>query len=189
MVNIKDDSYNKEISKRFALILNYTQLEILGGAKFFGLSVDIIYAILSGRRKLSNNIATLIGEKLNFDGSIIFNLNIPIPETIKISENLELFKKANKNNLNYFVSTWNDKKLSELIKNKLVSENFFNEPKYTWEVTNALKKYTPDINPDLVNKQLKYLAEIKIINRKKAFIKLRNNLYGTRQVDVFWREL
>jgi len=179
--------YDKEISKRLALIIKYTNLEILGFAKLIGLSRDIIYSILTERRKLSNNVAKIIGVSLNFDGTIIFNLNLPIPETIKSAETLAIFKKANENNLNYFITEWNDKKISTIIKTKLVDTDFFEEEKYTWEVTDELKKYVKDLKPDLINKQLKYLTQINIIKSKKAPIKLRSNLYGERIVDVFWR--
>lgn len=187
MDKINDDLYNKEISKRIALIIEYTNLEILGFAKFIDVSKDIIYSILSERRILSNKIAKTIGEKLNFDGHIIFNLNVLIPETIKSSEKLILFKKANKHNLNYFVSTWNDKKLSTIIKTKLINRLFFEEHKYTWEVTNELKKYVRDINPDLINKQLKYLAETGELKSDKALLKLRNGSYGVREVDIYFK--
>jgi hypothetical protein len=150
-------------------------------------SIDIFYSILSGRRPLTHELALIIGDALNFDGNIIFNINYQIPSTIKNSSNLNKFRQENSNNLDYFTETWSEQKASHFIKLELIQKDFFNTPKYTWEVNEQLKSLGKKINSNLLNKHLKYLVEKNLLKSKRAPLKRKNGDYGTRMVEVYYK--
>lgn len=183
---INDNSYNKLISKRIIQILEYSKLEIKGIAAITDKSIDIFYAIINLRKKLTPKLAQAIGNALDFDGNIIFNFNIEIPPNISNSNNLKTFRKENIMNREFFSDLWTTDKDSEFIKNNLIYQGFFSEERYTWEVTKALSTMGREIDPDLVKSQLKYLATIDLLKKKLAPIKKTNDTYGSRKVYVYY---
>jgi len=187
MDNENQHLYNKKISERILLVLQYAGLELKGIATLTGKSIDIFYAIISGRRRLTNQLATLIGQALDFDGSIIFNINSPIPQSIKQSINLQKFKKENHNNKEFFIDTWADNKDSTFIKTHLIYPGYFSEPRYAWEVSQKLETLGRKINSDLLSKQLKYFVTKDILKSKRAPIKLKSGGYGNRKVVVYYQ--
>lgn len=186
MNSLHSSEYDKNIAERIELIMQYTELEIAGLAELTGLSIDTIYAILSGRRKLSKKSAKLIGENLDFDGSIIFNLNTKIPTSIKKSIKLQNFRLNFKENKEYFSNTRLDRKTSYFIKLRLIDEGFFSSEKFTWEVNEECEKLGKSINSNLLNKQLKYFVTKGILKSKRAPIKLKSGGYGNREVDAYF---
>lgn len=181
-----ENNYNKIISERLIQILNYSNLEIKGIAALTDRSIDIFYAVLAQRRPLSQELAKAIGDALDFDGMIIFNINIQIPTSIKTSPSLLAFRKENISNHNYFTDSWSADKDSSFIKDKLVYSGYFSEPRYAWEVNDTLKNLGRKLDSDLLSKQLKYLVTKEIIKSKRAPIKLKNGGFGKRMVDVYY---
>lgn len=185
MDNILDENYNKKISERILRILDYSSLEIKGIAALTKKSIDIYYAIIAKRKKLTVNLAKTIGDSLDFDGMIIFDLNSPIPKSIKESPNLNKFRLDNINNIEYFKDKWTDNKDSTFIKKELIEKGFFNTYRYTWEINNELKKLGRNIKSDNLSKYLKYFLETEILDYKKKPIKLKNGKLGERIVFVY----
>lgn len=186
MDNENSSAYNKKISERILLILEYAKLELKGIAALTGKSIDIFYAVISGRRRLTNELATIIGRSLDFDGYIIFNINTAIPQSIKQSPTLQKFRKENRNNKEFFIDTWHEGKDSTFLKTHLVYEGYFSEPRYTWEVSDKLKEFNKKIGSDLLSKQLKYLVTKGVLRSTRAPIKLKRGGYGERLVDVYY---
>jgi len=186
MDNKSDKDYNKKISERIVQILDFAGLEIKGIAAMTGKSIDIFYAVISGRRSLSNDLAKIIGDSLDFDGNIIFNLNTTIPTSIKNSKNLSQFRQDNINNKEFFLDTWSKDKDSNFIKRKLIYSEYFSEPRYAWEVNERLVELGRDLDSDLLSKQLKYFVRKGIIKSKRSPIKLKGGGYGKREVDVYY---
>lgn len=186
MENKTGIEYNKLISERLIEILRYSNLEIKGIAALTKRSIDIFYSVLSERRPLSKDLAKVIGDSLDFDGMIIFNINTAIPNTIKTSQNLSKFREKNINNKDYFTDTWSENKDSTFIKNKLIYTGYFSEPRYAWEVNNKLLTLGRKIDSDLLAKQLKYFVTKNILKSKKARIKLKSGDFGKRIVDVYF---
>lgn len=186
MITENEKSYNKIISKRIIQILHYSNLEIKGIATITDKSIDIFYAIINLRKKLSPELARAIGKALDFDGSIIFNINIDIPHTISESQNLKKFRDENINNIEYFSDLWSANKDSTFIKRELIYNGFFSEQRYTWEISDELRFLKREISPDLLKSQLKYLVSKNELKSKLAPLKKRNGSYGTRLVNVYY---
>lgn len=182
----KDQFYDKIISKRIIQILEYSKLEIKGIAAITDKSIDIFYAIINLRRKLSPELAKAIGDALNFDGSIIFNINIEIPASIALSINLKAFRNDNLMNKEFFSDLWSDNKDSTFIKKNLIYKGFFSEDRYTWEINDSLSELGRDIDPNLLKSQLRYLVKKGLLYSKPAAIKKRSGEYGTREVNVYY---
>lgn len=181
----KELAYNKKISERILQVLKYADLEVKGIAVLTNKSIDIFYAVISGRRALSKNLAFTIGKALNFNGNELFNLNLPVPKTIKNSPNLQQFKKDNINNIEYFISTWTAKKDSTFIKENLIDNNFFATPRYTWEVTVELERLNKKIKNDHLSSYLRHFAKIGILKKESRPIKLKNGEFGIRPASVY----
>lgn len=182
----EDQSYNKIISKRIIQILEYSKLEIKGIAALTDKSIDIFYAIINLRRKLSPELAKAIGDALNFDGSIIFNFNIEIPSSIAHSINLKAFRKDNLMNKEFFSDLWSGDKDSTFIKKNLIYKGFFSEERYTWEISDSLVELGRDIDPNLLKSQLRYLVKKGLLFSKPAPLKKRSGEYGSREVNVYY---
>jgi len=186
MATYNKKEYNKILSERLKMILYLAGLEIKGIAAITNKSIDIYYAILSQRKPLTVELAFTIGEALDFDGKLIFNLNSPIPNSIKYSEKLRKFKFENFSNIEYFVNSWSDEKISNYIKRKLIDTDYFVQPKYAWEVNNKLADLGRKINSDLLSKHLKYLVTKGVLKSKRAPIKLKGGGFGLREVDIYF---
>lgn len=188
MNNNSDLNYNKKISERILRILDLTGLEIKGIAALTGKSIDIFYAVISCRRPLSQDLARVIGKSLNFDGSIIFDMNTPIPMTIKNSSNLLQFRQEHINNKDFFINTWTNDKDSAFIKKHLIYSGYFSTPRYAWEVNRKLERLGRKLDSDLLSKQLKYFVKKEILESKKAALKLKKGGFGKRMVDLYWQK-
>jgi plasmid maintenance system antidote protein VapI len=188
MENSSNNQYSHAIIARVRGILEMAGLEILGLSVLTGLSESHVYSLLSGRRSLTEDVALVIGESLNFDGRIIFNLNIDIPESIKKSINLKKFRLRFKDNKEYFIDTKIERKPSHFVEHEVVGSDFLNEPKYVWEINEYCSKHGKDYTSDKLKKYLGYFAKTGKLNSKKASIKLRNGAFGNRMVDVFWNK-
>jgi len=186
MTTYNKKEYNKVLSERLKIILFLAGLELKGIAAITNRSIDIFYAILSQRKPLTVELACVIGEALDFDGKLIFNLNSPIPSTIKNSEKLKKFKIENFSNREYFVNSWSDEKVSNYIKSKLIETDYFLQPKYAWEVNKKLADLGRNINSDLLSKHLKYLVTKGVLKSKRGPIKLKGGGFGLREVDIYF---
>jgi len=185
-MNAKITSYDLSIVERIKLIMEISDLEILGLSKLTGISDAHIYSLLNGRRKLTDDIAEKIGSSLDFDGMLIFKLNKEIPASISRSNTLLKFREEHKLNTEYFSSTKVDRKGSAFFEYELLPTSLFEEPKYTWEVKDACKRYGRNYTSNEVNGYLKYLVVRKLLRSEKRSIKLRTGGFGERLVDVFY---
>ena len=186
-MNLKNTEYDQSIIERIRLIMKITGLEILGLSKLTGISDAHIYSLLNGRRRLTDEVARILGERLDFDGLLIFKLNKEIPLSISKSSKLIKFKETHKLNVGYFSDTKIDRKGSAFIEYELLPTPFFNQPKYTWEVKEVCKQYKRNYTSNEINGYLKYLVTRKLLKSEKRPIKLRNGELGERLVDVFFK--
>jgi len=186
MSKINND-YNDAIAERIKTIMQIAGLEILGISKLTGISDSHIYSLLNGRRNLTDEVATIIGDSLEFDGMLIFKLNKEIPSVINKSSRLIKFKDLYKHNAEYFIDTKIDRKGSAFIEHELLLTPFFEESRYTWEVQAECKRLKRNYTSNEVNRYLKYLVVRRLLRSEKRKIKLRNGIFGRRMVDVFWK--
>ncbi len=180
-----NEEYNLIVAERVKAIQLLSDLEVEGFAQITGLSKDIFYSIYSGRRRLTLETAKIIGESLDFDGSIIFDLNTPIPSSIKHSVNLKRFKREHIYNVEFFSKSWSEKKLSKIIESKLIEKGFFSSPKYTSDVMKELISLGEVANNDLLNKQLKYFTIKGQLRKYKAKLKNKFGEELNREVYVY----
>lgn len=185
MSKINND-YTDAIAERIRTIMQIAGLEILGISKLTGISDSHIYSLLNGRRNLTNEMAKIIGDSLEFDGMLIFKLNKEIP-SINKSLQLTKFKDLYKHNAEYFIDTKIDRKGSAFIEYELLLTSFFEEPRYTWEVQVECKRLKKNYTSNQANRYLKYLVVKKLLKSEKRKIKRRNETFGERMVDVFWK--
>lgn len=183
------NSYSTQISKKLLLIMTITDLDIAGFAEFLNRSASHIYGILNQTRPLSDNLASELGKKLNFDGSKIFNLNSRIPNTIDKSEELIKFKKDNAHNEEYFISSKSSRSSNTFVIEVLIKSGYFNNGyKYLYEIKEYCEKELKRIFvKDQLSKALQYAVKIDQLKSVKKNIKLRNGNYGSRKVDVYFK--
>ena len=187
MKNSKDVDYTKKIIERLRRVMILANLEISGLSVLTGLSEGHIYALLSGRRNLTTEVADIIGSKTGFDGSVIFNLNQEIPNHIQKSDQLKNFSSKYKYNKEYFINTKIDRKPSYFLEFEVLNTTFLDEPKYVWEVNEFCRQLGRTFTSDKLKKHLKYFVTKGKLRTSSKPIKLRSGGYGTRIVDVFFK--
>lgn len=168
-------------------ILLITDLEIKGISALTGRSTAIFYAILACRRPLSKKLALLIGRSLDFDGMLIFNLNSAIPQFIKNSSSLAKFRQENSSNIEFFRQSWSVEKDSTFIHSQLIEKGYFLQLRFTWEINEKLEEMGRKIPSDLLNKQLKYFVEKRILQSMRLPIKLKHGQFGKRLVHAYYQ--
>lgn len=187
MKKLRNPDYGNAIIERLKLVMELAGLEISGFSVLTDLSESQIYSLLSGRRTLTEKVAIRIGESLGFNGLMIFNLQQDIPEGIKRSDNLKKFSLKYKDNHEYFIDTKIDRKPAYFLEFEVLSTNFFNKPKYVWEVNDFCKELGRKFISDKLKKYLNYFVTISKLKSEKRPIKLRKGGFGQRMVDVFWK--
>jgi plasmid maintenance system antidote protein VapI len=186
-MEFKSDGYKKALIDRLKKLMELSNLEIKGFSKLTGISENHIYSILSGRRTLTSVSADKIGKGLDFDGTLIFNLQIELPEQIKKSETLKKFIADNRNNTEYFIDSNKKKKLSTFIKQDILPTDLLKVPRYVWEINTFCESKGRKILSDTLKKHLSYLVVKGELKSKKRPIKKRDGSFGERMVDVFWK--
>ncbi|WP_196939932.1 hypothetical protein [Sphingobacterium pedocola] len=168
--------------------MNITDLDIAGFAEFFKKSTSHIYGILNHTRPLSEVFATEIGEKLNFDGTKIFNLNTRIPSSISKSDMLIKFKADHKHNPEYFLSSKSDRSANTFVTEILTKSDCFADGyKYLKEIKQYCKaELNREFIEDQLTKALQYAVRTNKLKSTKKPIKLKNGKFGTREVDVYF---
>lgn len=182
-------SLNKKIADRLNTVMLYSNLEILGLSVLTEITENHIYSILTYRRRLTEEIASRIGEQIGFDGRIILDLNKTIPKSkIGNSQKLKAFKEQNKLNDKYFLDTKKDRSIDHFIQYELLLSDLFNDgPKYLKEIRTYCKtQHNKTYTSDELSKGLKYAASKSLIKTKKQLIKKIDGTFGTRMVDVFY---
>lgn len=184
----KDTIYLKAIADRVQKIMDLIDLDVAGFAELFKKSTSHIYGILNLTRKLSEEFAKEIGEKLEFDGAKIFNLNAKIPNSIGKSVAIKEFKNAYKDNPEYFLSTKSDRSINTFVNEILLNSDFLKEGyKYLSEVTEYCKTVlNREFSDDRLSKALQYSVKINRLKATKKPIKLKNGEFGTRSVYVYY---
>jgi len=180
--------YSKAIADRLQLIMEITDLDVPGFAEFFERSTPHIYGILNRNRSLSEVFAKDIGEKLDFDGAKIFNLNVKIPALIAKSEALRRFKIEYRDNPEYFLSTKTNRSVDTFVSEVLLKSDCFNNGyKYLSEVTEYCQsELNREFIDDKLSKGLRYAVSKNLLKSKKKPIKLKKDGFGKRLVDVYY---
>jgi len=182
-----DKVYKEKISQRVQSLMNASGLEVPGFADYLSISESHLYAILNGRRDLTEDVAEKIAAAFNLKGSQVLRINYRIPKSIKKSNSLNNFCVENKNVESYFKSTRSERKDSYYIENDLYNTDLFDSAIYIWEV----KEYCLGMGRKYTSKRLsqilRYMVDRKLLKSKKKKLKLRNGGYGERMVDVFFK--
>lgn len=184
----KNTEYSQAIAQRILTIMKIIDLDFAGFAEFFGRSTSHVYGILNGTRPLSEVFAREIGEKLEFDGAKIFNLNAKIPSSISKAEYLIQFKSEHRDNPEYFLSTKSKRSPNSFVSEVLLKSDCFEEGyKYLSEITEYCKtELNREFVDDQLSKALQYAVKTGILKFKKKPIKLVNGGFGKRLVDVYY---
>ena|SRR5690606_1610864 len=188
-MNIKSTEYSQAVAKRVQMIMEIIDLDVAGFAEFLNRHTSHIYGILNLTRKLSEVLAKEIGEKLEFDGSKIFNLNTKIPITISRAELLIRFKAEHKDNPEYFISKKSKRSANTFVSEVLLKSDYFdNGYKYLSEITEYCSKVlNREFVGDQLSKALQYAVKTGTLQSAKKPIKLkRKDSYGSRLVDVYY---
>jgi plasmid maintenance system antidote protein VapI len=190
MTTIDKSLYNKEIGNRLKETMVICDLDLDGFALFIDSSESHLYALLNGNRRLTKRKAEEIGNKLGFEGSLIFNLNVAIPVSISKSINLNNFKTEYKENLEYFISTLPIRKKSKFVSDQILKNDFLVRPSYLWEIKDFLNGISKGItfDSDELSKILNYFVVKKMLLKEKRPLKSkRTGALGKRIVDVFFK--
>lgn len=180
--------YSKSIADRILLIMKIADLDVAGFAEFFKKSTSHIYGILNTTRPLSDSFAKEIGDKLGFEGTKIFNLNIKLPQTIKSSQ-LSKFKIEHKDNPEYFLSTKSKRSNNSFITEMLLKSDCFTDGyKYLNEIKEyCSKELDKEFISDQLSKALQYTVKLGLLKSTKKPIRLKNGNNGKRMVDVYFK--
>lgn len=184
----KSKEYLIAIANRIKTIMDITDLDVAGFAEFLNKSTSHIYGILNQNRTVSESFATEIGNKLDFDGARIFNLNSRIPSSISKSDLLIKFKANHKHNPEYFLSSKSDRSANTFITEILVKSDCFADGyKYLKEIRKyCAEQLNREFIDDQLTKALQYAVSTKKLKFKKKPILLKNGGFGKRQVDVYY---
>lgn len=181
--------YSKSVAERLKEILALIGLEIAGFAQLINRSPAHIYGILNSQRDLSKSLGREIGDKVGFDGNIIFKLNTPIPKSIATTEQMIAFRTKYKDSPEFFTETRKDRSIDYFIQFELIPSGFFTEG---YKYVNEIRRFCNDVpykkgySSDQLSKGLKYAVSKGLLNSKKEFIKKHNGNLGERLVDVFF---
>lgn len=198
---------NKSIANRIKKIMEYSGLETLGLSVLIKEDISHIYSILTDKRRLTEDIASKIGEKLGFDGSIIFEVSTPIPKNeIESSSYLNTFKKLNINKNDFFLNTTirTDHSINSFIENELINSKLFDgKPKDINEIQLFCKKqYNKEYTNLELTKALESIIKVhemktgtnmpliinKVLKSEKQKKKKRDGSFSGRPFDVFYLE-
>ncbi|MDR2271259.1 MAG: helix-turn-helix domain-containing protein [Sphingobacterium sp.] len=182
-------TYSESLAERLREIMNILGLTVSGFAEFIGRDSSHIYGILNLNRPFSHALAEDIGKKLNVNGSKIFNLNVPVSQSIAKTESFHEFKKDKRNNPEYFSSTLTDRSIDLFISRILIKSPFLKEPRYLNEIELFVcTEYKKTFTNDQLSKALRYSVKKGVLVSEKRPIRLTNGNFGKRQVDVYWTE-
>lgn len=187
-MNANNQEYSKAIANRVQTIMKITGLDVAGFAEFFKKSTSHIYGILNNTRVLSEVFAREIGDKLEFDGVKIFNLNSKIPLSISKAEALIKFKIDHEDNPEYFLSTKAKRSPNSFVTDVLLKSDCFKEGyKYLNEVAEYCKtELNKEFVDDQLSKALQYAVKTKVLKSTKKPIVLKGGGFGKRLVDVYY---
>ncbi|WP_200976474.1 helix-turn-helix transcriptional regulator [Echinicola sp. 20G] len=184
-----DLTYDQEIGERLKMIMEYLGLHVEGFAKLLEISSNHTYSILRGRRKFTQDRAKILSDKISsISQSEIFDLNSKIKSNIGDSEWMQGFRENYKNNREFFVESWEERKLSTLIRNKLLYKNYFMNRRTVAEVRKACMDLGEVHISEKITKRLLYLVKIGLIFSEKVPIVLKGGGKGDRLINVYWQE-
>jgi hypothetical protein len=190
MEGYEDSTLNTSVRNRFKAIFNLADLTIAGFNQFTGISESHLYAILNGTRKLTKEVAQIVGNKLNFDGLDILILTSKIPKTFSKNDNLNNFKSEFKDNPEYFLSTQPLRKKSKDVENIINQTSIFDQPIYLADAREKINSYSilHQYSSNDLSKILNQLVKANKLSKKRDLKKLKNGKFGKRIVDVFFNK-
>ena len=192
MYSASNSSYKGDLRKRLKVLVDSTGLTTVGFSLLINTSESHIYAILNGSRRLTVNLAELIGNKLNFEGGNIFDLTYELPTNFKKNKELNNFyTNYSKTNPEYFLISLTDRKKSKYVEQLIETTTILDTPKYLSQIRSEINSVslTHKFNSDDLSKILNYLADNKKLSKIKRPIMLKSsNKLGKRVVDVFCKD-
>jgi len=192
MYSASNSSYKGDLRKRLKVLVDSTGLTTVGFSLLINTSESHIYAILNGSRRLTVNLAELIGNKLNFEGGNIFDLTYELPTNFKKNKELNNFyTNYSKTNPEYFLISLTDRKKSKYVEQLIETTTILDTPKYLSQIRSEINSvsHTHKFNSDDLSKILNYLADNKKLSKIKRPIMLKSsNKLGKRVVDVFCKD-
>jgi plasmid maintenance system antidote protein VapI len=185
----KHTGYSALISERILLLAKNSGLTITGLSEITKVSESHIYALINGNKKLKGDIAEKLGRPFKLQGWQLLRLDFEIPSNFNKSSDLISFRKEFKGNIEYFYETKNKIKTSHFIENEFLNNPIFNEPVYLWEIIEKLKSIGKQYSSKDLSQILHYLIiKNKLLSEKRP-LKLKHGGFGSRLVDVFFKEL
>lgn len=179
--NLIDQIY----AEKFQELIDILELTPIGMAAFLNISPDHIYSLRKGRRSISNQIADTLESKLKISIKDIFNPKNKITKTKIDSTILNEFRRANTDNINFFVDKKLQNSLSSLIRAKMISTGYFEKEKRVNEVVSKLKELGINSSSEKATKSLKYLVTTGYLTFDKKPIIKQSGEEGNRIVNYY----
>lgn len=185
MVEIKRNNIDHISAKKFEEIMDFLKLTPVGMAAFLDISVDHVYSLKKGRRSITKSVAKSLAKKLDISESDIFNTNYKFKKSKVNFSVLHKFRSDSKSSINYFSDLKDENSLTQIIRDKLLNEGFFEKEKTVKDVIFELKQIDIKVNSEKTTKSLKYLVELGSLNLTKKSIIKKNGAPGIRVINYY----
>lgn len=187
MVKAKRKITSKQLIIRLNKLMKIAGLEIPGFAEFTNISESHVYAILNGTREVTEDVAKKISNKFGIPSSNLTSRTYKLTEELRNTPLLKKFYIDEKQTKDYFIKTKGERKSSFFIENDLYNSGFFDKPVYVKDVRDACIQKEKNYTSKQVSQILNYMADRKLLKRKKKPIQLVNGKAGKRLVEVFYK--
>lgn len=177
----------KQLTARLTKLMKIAGLEISGFAEFTNISESHIYALLNGTREITEDLSEKISDKFGIQAQQLLNSKFKLTEELRSVPLLKKFYLDEKQTKSYFIQTKSERKSSVFIETELLNSSFFDKPVYVSDVREACLKKKKQYTSKQISQILNYMADRKLLKRKKKPITLVNGKSGRRMVDVFYK--
>lgn len=185
MASTKRKITSKQLAARLTKLRKIAGLEISGFAEFTNISESHVYALLIGTRDITEEISEKISNRFGIQSQQLLNNSFKLTEELRSAPLLKKFYLDEKQTPSYFMQTKSDRKASFFIETELFNSGFFDKPVCVSDVRSACLKKKKQYTSKQISQILNYMADRKILKRKKKPIILVNGKTGKRMVDVF----
>ncbi|MEJ8818557.1 helix-turn-helix domain-containing protein [Lacibacter sp. H407] len=187
MAKAKRKITSKQLKARLTRLMKIAGLEVSGFAEFTNISESHVYALLNGTREITEDISEKISDKFGIQPQQLLSSRFKLTEELRGVPLLKKFYSDEKQTQSYFIQTKSDRKASFYIETELLNNGFFDKPVYVSDVRSACHKKKKHYTSKQISQILNYMADRKILKRKKKPIILVNGKTGKRMVDVFYK--
>lgn len=188
MANKNSSGYSKTQGERIQRLMKLSGLELIGFAEFTGVSESHIYAIINGRKELTEKTADKIAASFGLHGYQLLDSGFKLTKKLSNTPSLNKFYKENKRVHDYFINTRIDRKVAYFIEHEILTKKTFNNPFYVSDVRDACFESGKRYASKRVSQTLNYLVEMGKLKSKKAPMKLKDGTLGMRIIDVFFKK-